>query len=199
MDGRFFITGLPRSRTAWLSVLADGVPGALCVHEPTAWLSRWEDVGTIWGEPWLCGEREHVGVADSCLGLHAAEVLKLHAPRTLIVDRPLEDVATSLARASLPVSMTALQVLKRRLDAVRDHPLARVVDYARLNDVEEVCRALEFLLPGAVIDSSRAARLVGMNIQTSVADAKADAERIIREGRAADVLGADVIREMEAA
>ena len=42
----FLITGLPRSRTAWMAVAAtDGT--AVCYHEPTMHLARWDDVNAV--------------------------------------------------------------------------------------------------------------------------------------------------------
>ena len=196
MTGRFFITGLPRSRTAWLAVVSESIFGgeASCVHEPTAEAESWMDACRFWERD----DRDFLGIADSCLGLHVAEILDRWRPQTLIVERPVADVGAALAKAGLPVSLKALGLLQRRLDAVRDHTFVRTIAYSRLNEVGEVCDVLKWLLPGAVPDERRVARLMGMNIQASVDRAKAAAARTIKAGNLAGVVGTEFLDELMA-
>lgn len=191
--GPFFITGLPRSRTAWLSVVADSQRHVTCVHEPTKTLVRWEDIGDIWN-----GTGPHIGVSDSCLGLHVAPILERWQPRTLIVERPMMDVATSLVNAKLPVSLKALGILQSRLDACHENPLVRVVPFESLNDLSVVLAVLEHLLPGALVDKAKVARMMDMNVQASTERSRHATQRIVREGGAAALLGQDFIDELAA-
>ena len=56
MPKRFFITGLPRSRTAWMAAFMTS-GNAVCLHEPRNWAAMWNHDGA-----------QHVGISDSGLG-----------------------------------------------------------------------------------------------------------------------------------
>lgn len=191
MVGRFFITGLPRSRTAWLSLACDMVHGAVCYHEPLRELSRWDDVGAIWGDPKAQG---FVGVSDSGLGLHLGEILAQFGPRTLIVQRSMGEVIVSLLAAGFGVSAGVLSILQRRLDVHTEHPLVKVVAFRDLDQIDVVLDALEHLMPGAYVDRDRLARLMGMNVQASAHLALEAARR--RKVDISDLLGLDVMDEL---
>ena len=158
---RFFITGLPRSRTAWLATLADMVPNAVCHHEPTTWFDRWQDVETIWGE----SEAGHVGISDSCLGFRLGDILDHYGPRVLVVARPMEEVAASLEAIGLPVAHKALAILWGRIHPYLDDPLVRVVPYDALYDEVTVFSCLKHLMPDAHIDPAKVGRMMSMNVQ----------------------------------
>jgi hypothetical protein len=157
----FLITGLPRSRTAWMAVAAtDGT--AVCYHEPTMHLARWDDVfDEIWHGH---GGFEHVGISDHGLGFHLPEITRRQV-RTLIIDRPIAEVDASLARIGLGGS-NFCDLLAEAL-AYR-HSLIRRVPYAALADTDTVIACLDYLMPGAFIDPARIADLQGENIQADV-------------------------------
>ena len=163
------------------------VPGASCVHEPTTRFNRWQDIGAIWND----STTGHVGVSDSCLGLHLGELLEQYSPRTLIVRRPLNDVAASLRRIGLPITHRALTVLWGRLEPYLDHPLVKVVEFRDMN--RRAYESLAFLMPGADIDPARVERMNGMNIQADVTATVATT----RGRDLAPILGADVVAELQ--
>lgn len=87
----FFITGLPRSRTAWLAV-ASTTGNSICHHEPG--FGDYESARDIWQAP----SAVRVGISDAGLGLHIRRIVDDIAPRVLIVDRDLEAVLASFER-----------------------------------------------------------------------------------------------------
>ena len=166
MTGRFLITGLPRSRTAWLSVVADMMPGATCEHEPLHWLPRWEDVGQIWER----STSRFAGVSDSGLAVHLAEVLARFAPRTVIVLRSISAVRGSLARIWMPPPPGLLELMQRVLDSVLLSTVpVMVVRYSDLADEKTVLDVLSYLMPGAELDRDRVHRMMRMNVQSDLA------------------------------
>lgn len=123
----FLITGLPRSRTAWMAV----VSGAL--HEPERLPLPWEG-----------------GVSDHGLSLRLAEILETVQPRTLIIERPIHEVARSLKAYvgnSLDLDLTrlcqGLIAMKAAMDI--DHPLIKRVAFHDLNDISVVRDCLAWL------------------------------------------------------
>lgn len=188
MSQPFLITGLPRSRTAWMAEIAHS-DRAVCFHEPMAHLARWDDVfGEIWGERWV---RAFVGIADHGLGFHLPEIMRRAEPRTLIIERPIVEVEASLDLIGLLGSRLFLELLAAAL--AYQHPLIRRVPYASLADTSAVVECLQWLMPGAPIDAGRIAAMQGQNIQ---------ALENIERGRAADManfLPADVVARLKGA
>lgn len=195
--GRFFITGLPRSRTAWFAAVCDAIPGVTCYHEPLREFSRWDDVGAIWDPPVRSTGERFIGVSDSSLGLHLGEILAQFRPQTLIVRRPFDDVIASLVEAGFPVSPSILSILQRRLDRFQDNGLVKTVDFKDLDRIDIVYDALQHIVPGAIVDRDKLSRLMGMIITATPELAAAAARR--RAPDLSALLGADVVAEIEAA
>jgi hypothetical protein len=189
----FFITGLPRSRTAWLSAVCDGVPGAACFHEPLRRFTRWEDAGQLWADHPTATETKFAGISDSGLGFHAAEIIERWKPQTVIVERPIDDVLASLERIGLPASRRALTILQKRLASVADNPLVRRVDFDQLSDPDAALQALRHLMPTASIDRRRLARMSELNIQAQPERARDAAQN----ADATALLGRDVVEEIQ--
>lgn len=168
MSHRFFITGLPRSRTAWFSVAAT-TPSSVCVHEPTATLASFQQLRDLWVPRYGID----FGVSDSSLASMAPRILSELKPRTLIIDRPVEDCVRSYAeyaaRHGMPFFEAACTEMARRslvaLDTVRDHPLVCTVAYDALHDHAVMYRAMEWILPGREFPDLR--QLMAMNIQVN--------------------------------
>lgn len=136
---------------------------AICLHEPTRWLDRWDDIfRTVWHQRRDC---RFIGIADHGLGFHLPEILRRAAPRTLIIDRPIAEVNASLTRIGLPAT-NFCDLLAEALDY--DHPLIRRVPYADLTDTNTVVSCLEWLMPGASIDHKRTGWLQDSNIQADI-------------------------------
>jgi len=137
---RFFITGLPRSRTAWLSVVAMAA-GRVCTHEPSA-VFPFKTIKANW--------RPGDGVSDSGLGIHLQEIVDTLGPRTLIVQRDIRDVMTS-ARCYFGDSLgndwsrveSGLDQLSKALAV--DHPLIKRVGYSELTNVSVAAECMNWL------------------------------------------------------
>ena len=162
MTQRFFITGLPRSRTAWMAAYFS-MGRTLCYHEPIAELSSLDDLPEFFDAPYY----SHVGVADSGLGFHIDWILKHIQPRTLIIDRPLCDVDAALARLGFPKT-TQTQLLQRALDRCGDHPLVRRISYSSLDNPRAMERAFFHLMPGIPFDQVRHEQFCRLNIQADM-------------------------------
>lgn len=162
MGAPFFITGLPRSRTAWLSVVASLVPGSYCIHEPMEDLAHWTDVANIWQS----GVADRVGVSDSSLAFRLGWILENVAPRTLIVMRHSPAVEASIERLGWGVRGSELcSVLSRPLYEFRNHPLVREVHYEALDQTDVVLDCLRWLMPDADLDPGRIQRMQRLRVE----------------------------------
>jgi hypothetical protein len=189
MSEPYLITGLPRSRTAWMATAASG-EGSMCFHEPTAWLDRWDDVfAAVW---WDHPNYRYVGIADHGLGFHLPAIMRRASPRTLIIERPVDEVNASLARLGLPAS-NFCDLLQETL--AYDHPCIMRVPYAVLADSWVVFDCLRWLMPEEVIDRSRIAHLQGRNIQ---AGPNAIPQAMARSAEVANFIPAEVLRRLRA-
>lgn len=156
----FLITGLPRSRTAWMAEVAT-FRRSVCVHEPWVTMDRWDDIfTTLWNARSVW---DFVGISDHGMGFHLPEVMRRLAPRTLIIERPIEAVSASLDLIGLPNNRLFLDLLSRAL--AYQHPQILRVPYDDLSRTGFVVRCLEWLMPGAEIDIRRIDDLQYENIQ----------------------------------
>lgn len=183
----FLITGLPRSRTAWLSVAASDID-SICYHEPVERMASWQGAQAIWSR----SQHYWTGISDSMLGLHLVDLLMWVAPRTLVVERPKEDVAASL-RNRFPdwPETNYVDILADRLALAKGHPLVRTVDYADLADPRIVKACLEWLMPAKAFSVERLAELGRMHIENDMRHLKRIGEPDI--GMLGRYLGEDVV------
>lgn len=152
-SSRFWITGLPRSRTAWFAV-AMRAAGRSCFHELTAQTGSFADLKSRWTE----------GNSDSACGLQVGRILSELKPRTLVIERSVEDVAMSLVRIYGPRTG-----LFAHLEGLRDalsiaHPLIKRIAFDDLADRDALIEAAEWLSPGS---GEAVASLSDMNIQVT--------------------------------
>lgn len=166
MTRQFLIAGLPRCRTAWLSVASTGAR-SICHHEPTPDTDSFEALQALWAPNF----GSTVGISDSALTLQLDRILEVVQPRTLLVERPIEDVLASFRKylASTPhlvddtVGREYLETLQRGIDRFRAHPLVRTVAFDQLTSYRTVRELLEWLVPGEEFPDLPA--LMHMNIQ----------------------------------
>lgn len=185
MSEPFLITGLPRSRTAWLAAAALN-DQSICWHEPIGWLSRWQDVFDIWA-----GDNpRYIGVSDSALGFHLREIIERAAPRVLVVERDIADVETSLAKLGRPGNYCAL--LQPCLDFA--HPSIRRVTFKALAEPAVVMRCLRHLMPEAAISQDRLRVLQRLNIQVDTKQWQETARE--RSGDIASLLGPEIASQL---
>jgi hypothetical protein len=157
----FIITGLPRSRTAWLSnFLTSG--NIFCFHEASNGCYSWQDLGNK-----IDKALEHydiVGNADSALAVspNLCEIAE-HVP-TIIIERSIEDVSNSLKdlyETDDPIIDSMLYEMQKNLDAVECGLRIHYEDIDnRLEDIWNFCTN------NSPYDANRAEHLIKMNIQT---------------------------------
>lgn len=189
MSEPFLITGLPRSRTAWLSVAAAN-DQSICWHEPVGWLDRWQDVFTkIWGNQ----PQRYVGASDSALGFHLQEIIERVAPRVLIVERDIGQVQASLDRLG-PTPVNFCTLLKASMEYI--HPLIKRVPFEALADSHVVVQCLRHLMPEAVISQDRIRALQPLNIQADMT--RVHQSIAVRARDMSAVLGPDVFDRLRA-
>lgn len=191
MAQAFLITGLPRSRTAWLAAVANTVPGAICHHEPLERFPTWQASLGLWQST----DHEFAGISDSALGFHLGEILDSHAPRTLIVKRDPQQVLGALDVLGLGGDHRKYcTLLAKRLQQAEGHPLVKVVPFEHLTDHATVRSCLWHLMPAAAIDGDKLTLMQRLNVQASLRHVKASVA-----SRRADIpalLGHDVVAEL---
>lgn len=164
----YLIVGMPRSKTAWMSVVASMVPGSICHHEPVTRFKRWECCFDIWKNTAM----PHVGIADSGLGFHLERILAEVAPRVLIIRRDPKEVIESLKRIS-PTQINyepenLVRALTESLDAFAAAPGVLSVAFEDLERPEIVANCLNHLIPGGTLSEDRIRELIDLNIQVDV-------------------------------
>lgn len=134
----FFVTGLPRSRTAWFSLYLD------CEHEAMEGLSREEFYSLdIKG--------------DSDCGLFLTDFQDHWDAPTVVIRRPPEAVVSSLKRIGYDMDLTMMQNVDSRLDSIQ----GLHVPFDQINDrLEEITTYL-----GVEYDAARAERYKTMKVE----------------------------------
>jgi len=163
MSQPFLIIGLPRSRTAWLSVAAT-TQKSICHHEPAAKMQNFEDLRLLWQDD----RAEYIGIADSGLVWQLGRILEELKPRTLIVERAASASAYSLTQYFAPAfaeyDFTPLcDSGAEELAQYYKHPLVSTLHYSALNHYPSVHGALKRLMPNAAFPMLH--DLMHMNIQ----------------------------------
>jgi len=157
---RFFVTGLPSSRIAWLSALLSTGP-SICFNQPSLRMVDVRDLERIYTSEFY----HYVGVADSSLGFFIDRILDQFSPRTVIVERQLDDVEHTLAGWGLPAS-NYCELLKDKLEAAFTHPLAMRVPFEALDDWRWAQQIHAHLVPGLNFDETRFYEFVKLQIDT---------------------------------
>lgn len=162
----FFITGLPRSGTAWLANLFT-TGKTLCYHEPSPNLV----VQTMNRHP---GRR--VGASDSSLVRRFAEVTTAFpSARWLYVARPIEETVKSLMAFTAALGngldeKLLREELQKDIDLagefIRDTDRVAVVEYSSITQHSNVmAEAWHWLVPEVKFDMYRWAILREFNVQ----------------------------------
>lgn len=147
MRAPFLISGLPRSRTAWLARAAtiDGV--SVCEHEPASRMSGLEDLQRYYFE--RQGAAEYVGISDPTLSAMLPVILDFLPMRTLVVLRDPQEVINSLLAMGRDPKNVTLGV--KGINAVQGHPLVYGIRFNELGNSYKVKKALEWLMPGTKV------------------------------------------------
>lgn len=185
----FFVFGLPRSRTLWLS--------------------RWLSYGSRYVAHDLAVECDTIddfldtltlgpaGTAETA-AVEAWPLIREAFPqaRVAVVFRPIEEVRASLIRAGVPVDAAVMEALEKRLEAMTElarQPLVMSLSYAALSN-KEVCADLFTHLTGEKFDSGWWDMMSGANIQI---DMPRRLQRLVERGPQHEVLKVELAEALE--
>lgn len=151
---KFFITGLPRSRTAWFANFFT-TGGSFCYHEA---LNHYPNKGALTGA--MTGAKFYYGNSDSALPFTKFQEW-FNAP-TVIIERNADEVIESLYKlygehAAIPKLVLAGQVKLKHLRGLR--VAFQDID-SRLHEIWDYC-------VDSIYDVERAEALMKLNIQTT--------------------------------
>jgi hypothetical protein len=162
----FFITGLPRTRTAWLANLFT-YGSSYCFHEPA---SRHGDYLGIRTEI-MERQGEYIGVSDCSLPFYYQDLAEtLPGQRLLIVERPIEDVMESLDAwmAGTPYDegklLNILNVTKEKLEWMKHYYENKTVGFDELENFEVIREVWDYLTPGLAFDEERTRMLSSIRL-----------------------------------
>lgn len=143
MGDPFLITGLPRSRTFWLSKLAAVETVSVCEHEPSMRMGGLEDLYNYFND--RMATHRYVGISDCLVSPMLEQILQIMPMPTLIVMRPPDEVAQSLTFHGLypdrlPLGMNGIA-------RVLTHPRVKIIAYKDLANSYKVRAALRHVMP----------------------------------------------------
>ena len=159
----FLITGLPRSRTAWMSAFFC-TGNIFCLHEPMSTLYDISEAGRLFTSDF----HSHVGVSDTAAGFFLPWIMENVNPPTVIIERDLADVEEDLRRVGIPVVNDMQTVLLKKLNEYRHHPNVLWVGFDSLSDKRIMQKIWFHLVPGVPFDDERYEQLNDLNIQANV-------------------------------
>jgi hypothetical protein len=167
----FFIVGLPRSRTAWLSNLFT-TGRVFCFHDASRMVKNLPDLHSIVHESRV--EADYIGTSDNGLPLMPAALgwYKKQDPEVpvVIVRRPVDEVRRSLHQlhgGQVPQSVLD-SMLERSiggLDLIEGGSNSITVRFSDLDSMATLEAMWDHLIPTIPFDMQRAAALRGLNVQ----------------------------------
>lgn len=167
----FLITGLPRSATAWLSVVMT-TDKSICYHDIISerlYESNFEWIKPIWLSPY---GYNHIGVSDSGAGFILPWIREEIRPNVLIVERDINEVIKSV-KESKHLSTDNIKYVYNLQDNIDDFCLTnkgsdflRTIPFEELFDVDIIVKLMNHLIPNCITpDTNRISHLIEMNIQ----------------------------------
>lgn len=157
MNRLFFISGLPRSGTAWASALISLCPNAFCLHEGEA-IHRWNLVRNL-------VRRSELFVGDSA-PLAKAERFDVWTAGRVAIVRDLPDVKRASRKAFHGlISNDALDRDARRLDAWISLHSPLVIQFNDLFTIAGAGQVWNHLLPGQHFPEGKVAALTRTRVQ----------------------------------
>lgn len=145
----FLVTGLPRSRTAWMAAfLSTG--NSICFHEP---LKKLSDISEL-PEALRSVNHSYVGASDSGAGYFLPWIMKNSPMPILIIDRDERDVTESMQSIGYQMG-NAIELLSDRLHAAKCHPDVMWVTFDSLDNNRIMQKIWWHLMPGSAFDEER--------------------------------------------
>lgn len=166
---RYFITGLPRSRTSWMANLMT-TDNSFCFHEPVTELERHKsEISDMMDKKAI--HYKNVGVSDSALPLYFEEVIK-PGDNVVIIERDVDDVAVSISESmgiSLKLGMEFAEEQWQKLEELKKAlPLVLPIKYENLDDAGVTLAVMKFLTRDLYLDEDRVRRLINTNVQVDI-------------------------------
>jgi|TARA_R100001530_G_scaffold120868_3_gene88210 hypothetical protein len=177
MPEYFFILGLPRSRTAWLSNWFT-TRDSICLHDPSRLCAKSgaKQLHSILHKsdafiPWngwyddTTPKRNYYGSADSVNGWWFSELENLFPnAKFALIERNYDEVAVSCERLFGDPCTKELDALQNLHEKLRGYPNVKCVDYDRLNHAGVVQDLQRWLTPKLKFDYSRFELLNGLDV-----------------------------------
>lgn len=145
----YLITGLPRSRTAWLSAYLSAA-GSKCMHEPFAYINR---------------QRSFEDITAGCEGISDSTLLILPSwtdnNKTLIIERDPIEVVDSMVNKFCYAKETVVRQITKLHKAMQDIDGLRIPYReinSRIQEIHEYCTDIPY-------DPILADKYCNMNIQ----------------------------------
>lgn len=158
----FMITGLPRSRTAWMAAFMT-FGKVICTHEPIKTLSDKVQIPELFKSEY----HTHIGISDSTAGFFMPEIMELVRPATVIIVRPRHEVKASMKEIGLPCDRQ-IDMLCEELGIFKSHPDVITVAYDKLNDIRTMSKIWFHCLPGVPFDEERFANFKNLHIEADI-------------------------------
>ena len=168
----FLITGMPMTGTAWLSAfLTTGT--SIVYHEPLGRLGNLDEIADLYRSNFY----KFVGVSDTGIGLFLDWMMEHVRPRTVILDRPIEEIESELGKIGL-ARTNYLELLHDSLMKHRSNPEVLVVPYEATHNKRGAEKIYWHLCPGEAFDEVRFAEFLRYRIEIDiVSNAKIAIER----------------------
>ena len=158
---KFFITGLPRSRTAWLSTFFTG-DNCFCYHEILRVSNGFDDAI----QKLLNRKEIYVGNSDSSLPIWMDKIdhVLQYSP-IVIIERDMDEVTNSLTNLFgdydytkfIDFTLERLEIIKKRYNYIS-------VDYNKLNEQLHLKMIWDFCVPNIPFDKDKFETLKTINI-----------------------------------
>lgn len=156
MKKYFFITGLPRSRTAWISALFNTHEDVICLHEPINQFGSWETIKDYMDSlPY-----KHVGVSDSTIAIHSYFFKENFSNCPVIfVKRDENEVINSLKSFLFISKEDSEKIIAPLLDCIpfllQTCYKTAVVEYDLLNNNKVIKAIWDYCIPEIKFDKNK--------------------------------------------
>jgi hypothetical protein len=120
----YFILGLPRSRTTWLSVFLS--QGNICYHEKSMEFRNLEELKLF------CEQNPKCGISDTALLIHWKWIRQnIPEAKIVVIERDIKEVKQSLQDIGLPTE--CIKPIKDKLEEARQDPNIVFIKFEDLN------------------------------------------------------------------
>ena len=161
----FHITGLPRSRTAWLANMLSFGP-SYCYHEALSHVNSMDELTDLM----MARGFPFVGNCDSGIPMFSDEYLAEYAHHPLvIIDRPIDDAIRSCNKAFNGDYGDMIHRLQARLNFIRERKVNVLsIPYRALDNVNTMEVIWDHCVPGFMFDKVRFTQLAHFNVSVHV-------------------------------